>query len=79
MTLKDFAGAVRDIESILISKPNDLHFLLLQTKVIMIWEEAEINKNEELFHYIKASLEHVKDRLEELSPADRNVFQFLKG
>ncbi len=77
--LKDFTGAIRDIEAILLTKPNDIHFLLLKINVLMIWQEANIDKNDELFHYFRTSLEFVRDKLDFISVGDRNIYEALRG
>lgn len=77
--LKDFTGAIRDIQAILLVERNDIHFLLLKTKVLMIWLEADIDKNEELFHYLRTSLGFVRDKLDIINAADKNTYEELRA
>lgn len=44
----------------------------------MIWLEADIDKNEELFHYLRTSLGFVRDKLDIINAADKNTYEELR-
>ena len=42
LQLKDYSGAMRDIETVLLSYPQDTHFNLLKVKTALLWLGPEV-------------------------------------
>lgn len=50
--LNDYAGVMRDIESVLVLRVDDPLCFLLKVKLIMRWQKEIISEREEVYNYI---------------------------
>lgn len=75
LLLKDYAGAIQDIESILISNIFNFPLLIKKLKIMLVWQHANINLNSHLFDCIKSLIDFIEEGQFLLSMDDRKQFE----
>lgn len=79
LLLKDYAGAVQDIESILISNIFNFPLLTKKLKIILLWQHADINHNSHLFDCIKSLIDFIEEGQHLLNMDDLNQLEEAMG
>jgi len=73
LSLKDFEGALRDVETALMWQMNVFSFLLTKVNILMVWKDINISEHEEIYKTIKQTLEFLQMNSSsyEMSPQEK--------
>lgn len=72
---KCYPEAIRDIESMLIHAVANPHYLLKKVRVVLLWKQEQVGTNEELFHFIKTTIDFLTDNQLFLSQKDQEALE----
>ena len=70
--MKDYVNAIKDVESILLNFIPNPHYQLVKLRIVGEYFRDEKN-NEELFHYMKSSIDFLKENLFALTKDDQTI------